>query len=236
MLQQFVIPMDGSLPDWAAYGLYAQLLERTPRAFAGALHETGFTPVSQYVCADRWCLTALNGAAAQVLEQALEGFDRVTLHRLGREVRLGTPRIWTIEDPAQFLESALPASVKLRFLTPTAFKSGGYYRLLPTETLLLKSLVQRWNGCFGEECPIEDSGGGLEAMAQGLIYRRVQLESRDFPMKNTQIPGTVGWIQAENRCKGFHRQLCAGLLEFGCFSGVGIKTALGMGGFAIDRQ
>lgn len=236
MLRQFVIPLDTTLPDWAAYGLYASLLERTPRDFAGALHETGFTPVSQYLLGNRWYVNALNSSTAQELERALEGFDRALLRRPEQQVQLGTPQVRTIEAPAQFLESAQPASLRLRFLSPTAFKSGGYYRLLPTQELLLKSLVQRWNSCFSQECPIEDEGGGVEAMAQNLLYSRVKLESRDFPMKNTRIPGTLGTIWAENRCRGFHRQLCGGLLVFGCFSGVGIKTALGMGGFAIERE
>ena len=44
----------------------------------------------------------------------------------------------------------------------------------------------------------------------------------------------MGELTLENRLSGFHRQLADVLLLFSGYSGVGIKTALGMGG--VRRQ
>lgn len=236
MLRQYIIPLNTPLPTWAAYGLYAELVKRMPDGFAELLHRDGFTPISQYVSDDKWYLTALNTPTAEAVEQALPKLERTALHRLNQEVIFGTPRVRTISSPESFLDAKPEAALTLRFRTPTAFKCGGYYRMLPTEQLLLQSLMQKWNSCFPEECPIEDEGGGLEAMAQGLVYRSVQLESRPFSIKHAQIPGAVGTVVCDNRCRDFHRTLASALLEFGSYSGVGIKTALGMGGFAIERN
>lgn len=235
MIQQFTIPLNGALPDWAAYSLYAVLMRQLPEETAQQLHREGFTPVSQYVCGDHWYLTALDQPTADALCRAVGKLDRATIHRLDQQIQFGSPDVSTVYTPDAFLGETAD-SVTLRFRTPTAFKSGGQYRILPTEQLMLQSLMQKWNSCFADECPIEDEGGGLEAMAQGLVYREFSLESRSFPLKSAQIPGAVGTIRCELRSRQIHNQLTAALLEFGRFSGIGIKTALGMGGFIFERK
>ena len=52
----------------------------------------------------------------------------------------------------------------------------------------------------------------------------------DYVLKGSPIPGFVGELTLENRLEGFHRELADALLCFAPFSGVGIKTTLGMGG------
>ena len=118
----------------------------------------------------------------------------------------------------------------LRFQTPTAFKSQGQYLNLPTSRLIVQSLLQKWNGCF-PDCPIEDEDGqGMETIAAGLRCRRFRLRDQMYYLKGNSIPGFVGEMTLENRLSGFHRELADALLLFSGYSGVGIKTALGMGG------
>ena len=94
----------------------------------------------------------------------------------------------------------------------------------------MQSLIKKWNGCI-LDCPIEDEDGqGLEALAAGLRPRSFRLYSRDYVLKGSPIPGVVGELTLENRLEGFHRELADALLCFAPFSGVGIKTTLGMGG------
>ena len=124
----------------------------------------------------------------------------------------------------------------LRFQTPTAFKSRGQYVNLPTTRLLIQSLVQKWNGSF-LDCPIEDEDGqGVETLAAGLRWRGFQLRDQTYRLKGSAIPGFVGRAVVENRLSGFHRQLADALLLFSGYSGVGIKTALGMGGVIHSAQ
>ena len=90
--------------------------------------------------------------------------------------------------------------------------------------------MKKWNGCL-PECPIEDEDGeGLETMACGLRCRRFQLRNQMYYLKGNSIPGFVGELTIENRLNGFHRQLADALLLFSAYSGVGVKTTLGMGG------
>ena len=118
----------------------------------------------------------------------------------------------------------------MEFRTASAFKSRGKYQVLPTSRLILQNLIQKWNGSF-PDCPIEDEDGqGMEAMADGLLYRRFQLYDRTYFLKGNAVPGFVGTVTLENCLSGFHRELADALLTFAGYAGVGIKTSLGMGG------
>ena len=120
---------------------------------------------------------------------------------------------------------------RLEVRTPASFKSRGQYQILPTPRLILQSLIKQWNGCF-PDCPIEDEDGqGMEAMAAGLLCRGYQLRDQGYFLKGNHIPGFVGGMTLDStRLPGFHRTLADALLYFSGYAGIGIKTALGMGG------
>lgn len=221
-------------PEWA-YPLYAALLEQGPTGFGDWVHRDGVSPVSQFVLPGKipeWHVTLLGKQAEQVLGLVLDQGSPLQLHR--ERVCL-TPTLMEtscIPDPdALFAQAAATGPFQeLRFVTPTAFKSRGAYQILPSVRLILQSTVKKWNGCF-PDCPIEDEDGqGLEALAAGLLCRRLNLRDGTYQMKGRTLPGFTGSLVLENRLEGFHQQLASALLLFAGFAGVGIKTTLGMGG------
>lgn len=236
MIQTYQFQLSSPQPATAAYPLYAAMLERTPGDFASRLHDSAVTPVSQYVCGDIWRVSLFGDASISTLAPVLEDLKTVLLRRDRTRLDLELTGIETIGSVEQLLDAPPLDRGQLQLLTPTAFKSGGVYQLLPTQRLVMQSLILKWNGCFGDVCPIEDEGGGLEALAEGLRYRSVQLDSRLYSMKHTQIPGVTGSIAFDTRLEGFHRQLANALLTFGTHSGLGIKTTLGMGGLQITSK
>ncbi len=236
MIRSYQFRLSAPLPATAAYPLYASMLERAPREFATRLHESAVTPVSQYVRDDLWRVSLFGREAIDILSPILENLDEVYLHRDRTQVRLEPISFHDMRSVEAFWKEPIPERGVLSFQTPTAFKSAGVYQLLPTQRLVLQSLILKWNGCFGDVCPIEDDGGGLEALSEGLCYRSLRLDSTEFAMKHTRIPGVLGQIAFENRLSGFHKQLANALLAFGTYSGVGIKTTLGMGGLEITTK
>lgn len=236
MIHSYQFRLSAPLPATAAYPLYAAMLERAPREFAARLHESTVTPVSQYLRGDLWQVSLFGAGSIETLSPILEGLDEVFLRRDRTRVTLEQAGFRRIDSVDDLLEHPVLDRGSLSFRTPTAFKSAGVYQLLPTQRLVLQSLILKWNGCFGDVCPIEDDGGGLEALAEGLCYRSLRLDSTEFAMKHTRIPGVLGQIAFENRLSGFHKQLANALLAFGTYSGVGIKTTLGMGGLEITTK
>ena len=236
MIQSYHFQLSKPLPFTAAYALYAALLEQAPGDFATRVHDSAVTPVSQHVCADRWQVSLLGTEAIDALAPTLESLEELFLRRSQTRLELRLDQIRTVPSVEALLQTPPIRRGTLRFVTPTAFKSAGAYQLLPTQRLVMQNLILKWNGCFGELCPIEDEGGGLEALANGLRYDAVELHTHSYSMKHTQIPGILGSINFDNRLSDFHRQLAQALLTFGTYSGLGIKTALGMGGLQLTEK
>lgn len=241
MLTQYCLELVLDAPghpraEWA-YRLYAALLEQAPQDFGDAVHREQVTPVSQYLVPDgadrlRWTVNLLGTESEEALSGVLDRLEALTLEK--DRVRLAVRRRErrTVPDVEALLELAGErcGPHHLRFETATAFKSRGRYLNLPTTRLIVQSLIKKWNGCI-LDCPIDDTDGqGMEALASGLRIRAFCLHDRMYYLKGYSIPGFTGELTLENRLDGFQRQLADALFLFGEFAGVGIKTALGMGG------
>jgi CRISPR-associated endoribonuclease Cas6 len=226
--------------EWGYY-LYAALLESAPHEFGELLHGDSVTPVSQFVQtgpdADRggtvrWTVNLLGSRIEQVLVPVLMEKNSFMLKSSASRLTVVRRESESIPEPDDLLRMAEGASGmhRLRFITSTAFKSQGKYLSLPTCRLIVRNLVKKWNGCF-DECTIEDDDGcGLDALAAGLNITGLKLSDKSYNFKGREIPGFVGELTLENNLGGFRRQLLNALLIFSGYAGVGIKTALGMGG------
>lgn len=240
LLTQYEITLssDQSAPrsEWA-YRLYAALLENAPSEFGTLVHQNTVVPVSQFFVpkAGMWCWTVnlLGENCARVLSPCLERERAYYLdkdHACLRVEKLERHIVEDVDTLFALAEKSKGNPHILRFQTPTAFKSQRRYVTLPSPWLLIQNLMNRWNGCI-TQCPIEDADGqGLHALANGLVFRQFQLESQVYHLKGNGIPGFVGELTVENKLQGFHQQLADALLLFAAYSGVGIKTTLGMGG------
>lgn len=227
-------------PEWG-YRLYAALLEQTAEPFGSAVHRDGVTPISQFLSigpdAVTWTVNLLGAESEQSLSALLEEQQTIRLKKDRVCVQIADCRVDAIRDVEELFARAAgqDGDHVLRVQTPAAFKSQGEYLNLPTSRLIVQSLIRKWNGCF-PDCPIEDEDGqGMEALAAGLRCRRFELRDRDYHLKGHAIPGFVGELMVENRLTGFHRELADVLLLFSGYAGIGIKTALGMGGVVHRR-
>ena len=78
------------------------------------------------------------------------------------------------------------------------------------------------------DCAMEDADA-LRMLVAGLTLRRYRLTSRDYWLKGQRIPGFAGSVQISAWLPAPILELWRLLLAFAPYSGIGIKTALGMG-------
>lgn len=220
--------------EWA-YPLYAALLEQLPKTVAESQHIGDRTPISQFLRCDpdgtmRWHVSLLGTAAEDVIAPVLETNKVYHLRKLNTVLQVTDRRKVTISSVEDLLTEPHKQKRKLRFCTPTAFKSRGEYELLPTPERMLQNLVRQWNVCV-PECSIEDEDNeGIFMLTRDLRCCGLELKDRTYRLKGHPIPGIMGTLTLDNRYQGFLAQLVNGLLTFATFAGVGIKTTLGMGG------
>jgi len=120
----------------------------------------------------------------------------------------------------------------LRILSPTAFKQSGRYTVLPDKELMLQSLLNKWNLSF-PSYPLEDEDA-FRMLSDGIRVSDYNLRTTRFILKDTRIPGFIGNVRFDTHLSPPLLDICKILFTFSEYSGIGIKTALGMGGIQIS--
>lgn len=137
----------------------------------------------------------------------------------------------------------------LEFASPTSFKSVGLYRPLPEPGLVFKSLYERWRSLVDVALPFSPDVALLEAFARDMVsIEHHAITFSQVAKKGAVIPAFRGIVtyrivkdnaalaQRDSALYEQFRQqhhdyasLLHLLATFSFYSGVGIKTAQGMG-------
>lgn len=224
-----------------AYPLYAWLLSQVPEQEGERLHEQGMRPVSQHLWRNPqtreswWTVNLLDDEAVAFFLPVLEREKAARLHQCVLE--FSSCEVERIDSASELIRraQALPLENRypLELLTPTSFKQEGRYVIYPQESLILQSLVARWGICF-PDMPLDDPDA-IQAILRGLHIVDYRLQTLRHPLKQVRIPSFVGRIVLEARLPAPLMEVFRTLYCFGSYSGVGIKTALGMGGVGVQR-
>ena len=221
------------LPADRAYAFYSCLLSQLPEEYAEALHAQGETPISQYLYRENgetyWRISLLDRPTDELLSPILGELKTLSLHAGDVSLERKESRSICAEEliaAARAIETERFSS--LRFLSPAAFKQNGGYVVLPNVSLILQSLMNKWNTVF-PEIPLEDEDA-FRMLSEGIKISDYNLRTTRFLLKDNRIPGFVGSLRLDARLAPPLMELWKILLVFSKYSGVGIKTALGMGG------
>jgi hypothetical protein len=229
-------------PRNIAYTLYSALCEKLPPDVADVFHGQSLTPLSAYTRYDEragslyWTVTAFGEAGRETL-RVLERETQYALSSLGKSLAVTGADVLKTVTEADFCREYLvdkepKRELRLRFLTPCAFKSEGEYVIMPTKSLLIKSCAQRWNA-FSEQFKLDDEVALADIIDRCKITRD-RLASTVYPLKGVNIPSFTGELTLSARGPEPLLRLVNLLAAFAEYSGVGIKTALGMGGCAVE--
>ena len=219
-----------------AYAFYSCLLSLLPADYAEELHTQGETPISQCVYGEKsesfWRINLLDQPANDIVTEVLDGLKVLPLHTGELMLELQDRRKLSAEELMQTARSIeTERFFRLSFLSPTAFKQAGRYTILPEKELILQSLVNKWNTIF-PEYPIEDEDAA-RMLSNGIRISDYRLRTTRFLMKDSKIPGFVGDLSIEAQLSAPIMELWKMLIAVSEYSGIGIKTALGMGGVKL---
>ncbi|MBQ6568965.1 MAG: CRISPR-associated endoribonuclease Cas6 [Clostridia bacterium] len=219
----------------SAYKLYAALLEKVPCDYAQALHAQELTPVSQHLdITDRnspiWNISLFGNEACSFFSKSLHENKTISIEngtwlfeKVGRT---------EIKSDLDLLANAgnLPDTnlYIMKFLSPVTFKSNGEYALFPSAELIVKSLVNRLNALSEDVCLNDPDAEKM--LVSGVRISGYSLNSTAYYIKGQRIPSFIGHVKLTAGLSAPMANLWKTLMYFSRFSGVGIKTALGMGG------
>ena len=122
----------------------------------------------------------------------------------------------------------------IEFNTPTAFKKEGRYSFYPELFNIYHSLMMRFDsvstrgGMYSEDT--------LEQLTNSTEIVDYNLRSLRFGLEGVRIPSFLGKIRIRIHGSQTMINFANLLFHFGNYSGIGIKTALGMGSVRITEQ
>lgn len=220
------------------------LMQRIDTAYAEILHISALKPYSQYIERDRdqhiyWVVQTLNDEAERKIinEADISTGQTIMIEKFNLPVEIiGSVRQDMTEE--QLLAGTLfenrPRIVKIAFATPAAFKVNEKYQNYPTVRHILSSLMQKYDACdMRTEISDESVLNDLDNYISVIGYN---LRSCTFPIGEYKIPSFRGTLTLKISGPQQLVNLTHLLLTFGTFSGVGIKTAMGMGAMKIIER
>jgi|GEM_PF-640713 len=242
MISKFKISLkveSGSVQYNLGYQLYGALMERLPPNMCELLHRDGIAPLSQCFVYDRraeeycWQICAFDGILAESIRNVLQQQSTIRIESEGIHFsiqdiateRIASARELMLQAKEAFENASL---IQVKFVTPTSFKQNGQYVLYPTVQMMVGNLVHKWNA-LNSDMVIEDEYAVNQIM-EGLSIHSYKLQSANFTMKGIRVSGFVGEVLLKPRLSEPLLEIAKLLFYFANYSGIGIKSTLGMGG------
>ena len=221
--------------------LQGVLMEQIDTDYAQELHQYSLNPYSQYVVKEKdktvWYICTVYEEAYENIILPLEELKQITIRRKEITTNVVGRSIEILEESElmkQFYEESCDRYLNLQFCTPTAFKRDGKYVNYPDLRLVYGSLMRKYSAA-SEELDMYDEET-LEELVRNSEIIRYRLQTMPFPLEKVQINGFVGnvciKIKGTETLANYIRLLC----RFGEYSGVGIKTSMGMGAMQLHRR
>lgn len=215
------------------------IMENIDTDYADTLHVSTLHPYSQYVTMtdDKiiWTLNTLNAEAKEKIADKIKKMEKVDIKYKEREYKIVSTKEKSISYKDLVKENYLKDGsrrLKVSFLTPTSFKQDGRYVIFPTVRLIFQSLMLKFDKSSSDmEVFGKDILETFESYTEITMYK---LRSTYFHLDGTKMPSFIGDITITIKGPSQLVNLANLLLKFGTYSGVGIKTGIGMGGIAFE--
>ncbi len=219
------------------------LMEKLDAPYADELHEQGLKPYSQYVLLNRdkciWQIHTLNKRAYEniILPVLKEDFQSVELKHDSCKVNLKEKTL-TVSSYQSLVDTYYLGTgsryIHIRFVTPTSFKRDGSYVIYPDISLIYRSLMSKYDA-FAEGQSMQ-SEEALKDLTDYSSIIRYDLKSMAYYLEGVKIPSFIGTVVIKINGPQALVNLAHLLFRYGEFSGIGIKTALGMGAIQVVER
>lgn len=214
------------------HGVLMELLEEE---YVEYLHLSQLHPYTQHLEYRQgvwyWVVCGLNTEAVQkIIHGSLLNLDHVHIKKKNMDIMVVDKTYHELTEQEllnYFYEGDGSKYLRVHFVSPTAFKQNGNYLFYPDLHCVFQSLMNKYDAAMGVGSMTDLDT--LEQLCQYAKIVRYDLKSVSFALEGIKIPAFVGKITIEMRGTKTMANFAKMLFEFGKYSGVGIKTSLGMG-------
>ncbi len=219
------------------------LMENVSFEYGQKMHVSSVRPYSQFIQIEEnkiiWHISAINDEAYEYLIKPLlkEDFNFIYLRHKDLQLKIISKEVEK-KSMDEFLSETFFGKcgrfVKVKFITPCAFKSQGQYIFYPTVRLIMQSLIKKFDsGSNGFSVQADEL---IEDLENNINIIQYSLKSRLFHLEGIKIPSFVGEVTIRINGPGQMVNLANMLLKYGQYSGIGIKSAMGMGAVLVEDK
>lgn len=232
------LPEGQKLSVSAGSVFHGALMEIINTDYAEYLHTMSMRPYSQCVYYSKesdswmWRICSLSKEAGEQIFIPLAERESVfirhrnTRFRLCERTNITSAAYEQLADK-YFAYSSKEHYVEFKFTTPCSFKSEGNYMIFPQPQHVLGSLLNKWNLCT-DKFRLEGANV-LKDIADEVYVADYRLRLQPFYLEGVRIPAFRGSYALGFKGNIMADRIICMLTEFSRYSGIGIKTALGMG-------
>lgn len=219
------------------------LMELIDSDYAEKLHHYEINPYSQYLIFDKdkiyWCINALTKEASENITYKVRNQNLTEIHIKYKDIKLQilSEKFEKIEEEKMVQDMLIldaPRIVTIKFESPTAFKKQGKYIFYPSVRHIFQSLIKKVDA-LSESFNIS-TDDVLNDFEENIEIIRYRLKSCKFPLESVRIPAFMGEITIKTTGPQALANMVYFLIGFGQYSGVGIKTSIGMGAISIVER
>lgn len=207
------------------------LFELMDTDYVSILHQQNRHPYSQYVYKNKdkvyWTICTCDDDSIQ----------QITLNKEKEPISFVSKQLKMVSQEQlmdHFYNKPAERYLEIRILTPMSFKSYGRYINYPDLRLIYQSLMNKYDSVLKEASMFDEDT--LDMLVEGSEIVKYNLRSYLFPLQGVKIPSFFGSMTIKVTSTDTAAKFIRLLLEFGEYSGVGIKTGLGMGAIQIVRR
>lgn len=219
---------------------HGALMELLPSDYVEALHISQLHPFSQHLERRNnewfWVLNTLTEKDDEVFRNALKDVRTIELRKhnitLGLELHQ-TQQMDDSELKEMFYSGEEESFFQVRFLTPASFKRNGSYLIYPDLFCIFQSLMNMQDAAEDRGYMDQDT---LDELVEHSKIVRYKLNSTYFYLEGVKIPSFIGAITIRMTGTSTMKRFAKMLFTFGEYSGVGIKTSLGMGVIVLEKE
>lgn len=215
--------------------LQGWLMEQIPNDYAEQLHNQSVNPYSLYTARGKLVINALTDDFFEKIASILNlTIVKLTNHEAIKIERIEIETLTQKELAKIFYAESPVNQFEIIFNSPTSFKQNGEYVLFPTVGLIFQSVMRKYEALMDGESSIDEEM--LHEIETHAKITSFNLRSKYFRVHGQPIPAFVGEIKitifGANTLISYLRML----LTFGTFSGIGIKSSMGMGAILINER
>lgn len=223
--------------------LHGVLMEQLDFEYAERLHIQGLKPYSQCVRIENdksvWYVRTLSEEAYNriILPLQDESFNSFLIRHNNSHINISNKELNKIYKEnlyKDFYSKDASRVYKIEFVSPTAFKRNGGYYNFPNTKNIYSSLMKRYDSISNDN--VMEDEETLEHLVDNTDILSYSLYSTSFSLEGVKIPSFMGNITVKIKGSQTMANFANLLFRFGEYSGVGIKTAIGMGSIKVEEK